>query len=67
MSKKLTKQDKLKLSKIVDDCDFIAFDKDYVDSIILNLEERRKDIDTILNLQDYLIEELIKELYGKTK
>jgi hypothetical protein len=67
MSKKLTKQEKIKLSKIVDDCDFITFDKDYVDSIILNLEERRKDIDTILNLQDYLIEELIKELYGKTK
>jgi hypothetical protein len=67
MSKKLTKQEKIKLSKIVDDCDFITFDKDYVDSIIRNLEERRKDINTILNLQDYLIEELIKELYGKTK
>jgi len=67
MSKKLTKQEKIKLSKIVDDCDFITFDKDYVDSIIRNLEERRKDIDTILNLQDYLIDELIKELYGKTK
>jgi hypothetical protein len=67
MSKKLTKQEKIKLSKIVDDCDFITFDKDYVDSIIRNLEERRKDINTILNLQDYLIEELIKELYGKTR
>jgi len=67
MSKKLTKQDKLKLSKIVDDCDFITFDKDYVDSIILNLKHRREDIDTILDLQDYLIEELIKELYGKTR
>jgi hypothetical protein len=67
MSKKLTKQDKLKLSKIADECDFIAFDKDYVNTIILNLKHRRQEIDTILDLQDYLIDELINELYGKTK
>jgi hypothetical protein len=60
----LTKEEKLKLSKIVDKCEFYPFDQKAIEKKIARAYKLRDQAHEMLLQADVLLDEVLTKMYG---